>query len=48
MPFLCGFLAQGLQLFIGKDGKTALGSHEVKSQMPAGIFKQVVMDSDNR
>lgn len=40
--------ASGLQLFIAKDGTTALGSHEVKSQMPAGVFKQVVMDSDNR
>nr|CAD7589653.1 unnamed protein product [Timema genevievae] len=38
----------GLQLFIAKDGTTALGSHEVKSQMPAGVFKQVVMDLDNR
>nr|CAD7447405.1 unnamed protein product [Timema bartmani] len=37
----------GLQLFIAKDGTTALGSHEVKSQMPAGVFKQVVMDLDN-
>ncbi|XP_071442361.1 uncharacterized protein [Hetaerina americana] len=34
----------GLQLFIGKDGSTALGSHEVKSQMPAGVFKQVVIE----
>ncbi|PNF24057.1 hypothetical protein B7P43_G08111 [Cryptotermes secundus] len=40
--------ASGLQLFIAKDGTTALGSHEVKSQMPAGVFKQVVMDSENR
>lgn len=40
--------ASGLQLFIAKDGTTALGSHEVKSQMSAGVFKQVVMDSDNR
>ncbi|XP_043274841.1 uncharacterized protein [Venturia canescens] len=38
----------GLQLFIGKDGSTALGSHEVKSQMPAGVFKQVVMEENNR
>ncbi|XP_015606118.1 protein FAM102B isoform X3 [Cephus cinctus] len=38
----------GLQLFIGKDGTTALGSHEVKSQMPAGVFKQVVMEENNR
>ncbi|KAK0159617.1 hypothetical protein PV327_010712 [Microctonus hyperodae] len=38
----------GLQLFIGKDGSTALGSHEVKSQMPAGVFKQVVMEDNNR
>jgi hypothetical protein len=45
---LCEFSASGLQLFIAKDGTTALGSHEVKSQMPAGVFKQVVMDSDNR
>ncbi|XP_049847433.1 protein FAM102A isoform X3 [Schistocerca gregaria] len=36
----------GLQLFIAKDGTTALGSHEVKSQMSAGVFKQVVMKSD--
>ncbi|XP_063216252.1 early estrogen-induced gene 1 protein isoform X2 [Bacillus rossius redtenbacheri] len=34
----------GLQLFIAKDGTTALGSHEVKSQMPAGVFRKVVMD----
>ncbi|XP_063973249.1 early estrogen-induced gene 1 protein isoform X5 [Diachasmimorpha longicaudata] len=38
----------GLQLFIAKDGTTALGSHEVKSQMPAGVFKQVVMEENNR
>ncbi|XP_014482734.1 PREDICTED: protein FAM102A isoform X4 [Dinoponera quadriceps] len=37
----------GLQLFIAKDGTTALGSHEVKSQMP-GVFKQVVMEENNR
>ncbi|CAB0006331.1 unnamed protein product [Nesidiocoris tenuis] len=36
----------GLQLFIGKDGTTALGSQEVKNQMPAGGFKQVVIDGD--
>lgn len=40
--------ATGLQLFIAKDGTTALGSHEVKSQMPAGVFKQVVMEENNR
>ncbi|XP_065169308.1 uncharacterized protein [Atheta coriaria] len=40
--------SSGLQLFIAKDGTTALGSHEVKSQMfPAGVFTQVLMD-DNR
>ncbi|XP_011506452.1 PREDICTED: protein FAM102B [Ceratosolen solmsi marchali] len=38
----------GLQLFIAKDGTTALGSHEVKSQMPAGVFKQVVMEENSR
>ncbi|XP_034936936.1 protein FAM102B isoform X3 [Chelonus insularis] len=38
----------GLQLFIAKDGTTALGSHEVKSQMSAGVFKQVVMEENNR
>ncbi|XP_072743574.1 uncharacterized protein [Anoplolepis gracilipes] len=38
----------GLQLFIAKDGTAALGSHEVKSQMPAGGFKQVVMEENNR
>ena len=42
------FSASGLQLFIAKDGTTALGSHEVKSQMPAGVFKQVVMEENNR
>jgi hypothetical protein len=42
------FTATGLQLFIAKDGTTALGSHEVKSQMPAGVFKQVVMEENNR
>ncbi|XP_057658468.1 uncharacterized protein LOC130895262 isoform X2 [Diorhabda carinulata] len=37
----------GLQLFIAKDGTAALGNHEVKSQMSAGVqvFKQVVMDN---
>ncbi|KAG8225574.1 hypothetical protein J437_LFUL002091 [Ladona fulva] len=34
----------GLKLFIGKDGSTALGGHEVKSQMQAGVFKQVVIE----
>ncbi|KAF7998037.1 hypothetical protein HCN44_009435 [Aphidius gifuensis] len=38
----------GLQLFIAKDGTTALGSHDVKSQMPSGVFKQVVMEENNR
>ncbi|KAK7867221.1 hypothetical protein R5R35_008398 [Gryllus longicercus] len=38
----------GLKLFIAKDGTTTLGSHEVKSQLGAGLLKQVVMDSDNR
>jgi len=42
------FTATGLQLFIAKDGTAALGSHEVKSQMPAGVFKQVVMEENNR
>ncbi|XP_043475084.1 uncharacterized protein LOC122506813 isoform X2 [Leptopilina heterotoma] len=37
----------GLQLFITKDGRTALGTHEVKNQMPGG-FKQVVMEENNR
>ncbi|XP_014204613.1 hybrid signal transduction histidine kinase I isoform X2 [Copidosoma floridanum] len=38
----------GLQLFIAKDGTTALGSHDVKSQMSAGVFKQVVMEEQSR
>ncbi|XP_051154041.1 protein FAM102A isoform X2 [Leptopilina boulardi] len=37
----------GLQLFVTKDGRTALGTHEVKNQMPGG-FKQVVMEENNR
>ncbi|XP_024083736.1 protein FAM102A isoform X3 [Cimex lectularius] len=36
----------GLQLFIAKDGTTALGSQEVKSQMSAGVFKQVVIEEN--
>ncbi|XP_066588903.1 uncharacterized protein [Prorops nasuta] len=40
--------ATGLQLFIAKDGTAALGSQEVKSQMPSGVFKQVVMEENNR
>lgn len=40
--------SSGLQLFIAKDGTAALGSHEVKSQMSAGVFKQVVMEDSNR
>ncbi|RZF36217.1 hypothetical protein LSTR_LSTR008543 [Laodelphax striatellus] len=34
----------GLQLFIGKDGSTALGSHDVKNQISTAGFKQVVME----
>jgi hypothetical protein len=37
-------LASGLQLFIAKDGTAVLGSHGMKSQMPAGVFTQVVID----
>ncbi|XP_018916332.2 early estrogen-induced gene 1 protein isoform X3 [Bemisia tabaci] len=36
----------GLQLFIAKDGTTALGGHDVASQMPIGVFKQVVMEEN--
>jgi len=36
--------SSGLQLFITKDGTSVLGSHEVKSQMSTGVFKQVVME----
>lgn len=44
------FSASGLQLFIAKDGTAALGNHEVKSQMSAGVqvFEQVVMKNNNR
>uniref|UniRef100_A0A1L8D8R9 C2 NT-type domain-containing protein n=1 Tax=Nyssomyia neivai TaxID=330878 RepID=A0A1L8D8R9_9DIPT len=37
----------GLKLFIARDGSTTLGSHshEAKSQMPAGVFKQVIMEN---
>ncbi|XP_014250981.1 protein FAM102A isoform X4 [Cimex lectularius] len=38
----------GLQLFIAKDGTTALGSQEVKSQMSAGVFKQVVIEENSQ
>ena len=40
------FLGTGLQLFIAKDGTTALGSQDVKSQMTAGVFKQVVIEEN--
>ncbi|XP_059609393.1 early estrogen-induced gene 1 protein [Phlebotomus argentipes] len=37
----------GLKLFIARDGSTSLGSHshEAKSQLPAGVFKQVIMEN---
>ncbi|XP_055539294.1 uncharacterized protein LOC129726510 isoform X2 [Wyeomyia smithii] len=35
----------GLALYISSDGTTTLGSHEVKSRMPAGAYKQVVMEN---
>ncbi|KAL1132000.1 hypothetical protein AAG570_011610 [Ranatra chinensis] len=35
-----------LLLFIAKDGTTALGSQEVKSQMSSGAFKQVVIEEN--
>ncbi|XP_058791817.1 uncharacterized protein LOC131664600 isoform X2 [Phymastichus coffea] len=38
----------GLQLFIGKDGTTALGLQDVKSQIPGIAFKQVVMEENSR
>ncbi|CAH1401743.1 unnamed protein product [Nezara viridula] len=38
--------SSGLQLFIAKDGTTALGTQEVKSHMPTGVFKQVVIEEN--
>ncbi|XP_037928463.1 uncharacterized protein LOC119662781 isoform X2 [Teleopsis dalmanni] len=35
----------GLQLYIARDGTASLGSHEVKSRVSAGAFKQVVMEN---
>uniref|UniRef100_A0A1I8P806 C2 NT-type domain-containing protein n=1 Tax=Stomoxys calcitrans TaxID=35570 RepID=A0A1I8P806_STOCA len=35
----------GLQLYIAKDGTTTFGTHEVKSRVSAGAFKQVVMEN---
>ncbi|KFB36126.1 AGAP009577-PA-like protein [Anopheles sinensis] len=35
----------GLALYISSDGTTMVGSHEVRSRMPAGAFKQVVMEN---
>lgn len=38
--------ASGLQLYIARDGTASFGQGpEVKSRMPGGIFKQVVMDN---
>lgn len=34
----------GLKLFIGRDGKASLGSHEV-TQQQRGTFKHVLLDS---
>ncbi|CAH1786845.1 unnamed protein product [Owenia fusiformis] len=34
----------GLQLYVAKDGTTALGSQDIKHRMTAGAFEQVVMD----
>lgn len=42
----CVVSASGLQLFIAKDGTTALGSQEVKNQMSTGVFKQVVIEEN--
>lgn len=39
------FTASGLQLYIAKDGTTTFGTHEVKSRVSAGAFKQVVMEN---
>ncbi|XP_014288856.1 early estrogen-induced gene 1 protein isoform X4 [Halyomorpha halys] len=39
--------SSGLQLFIAKDGTTALGTQEVKSHMPTGVFKQVVIEENS-
>ncbi|XP_002736525.1 early estrogen-induced gene 1 protein-like, partial [Saccoglossus kowalevskii] len=35
---------EGLQLFIAKDGSTALGSQQIKNRMTAGAFEKVVID----
>ncbi|XP_071488780.1 early estrogen-induced gene 1 protein-like [Diadema antillarum] len=35
---------EGLQLYIAKDGSTALGSHQLKNRMSAGTFEAVVID----
>lgn len=34
----------GLQLYIAKDGTAALGSHELKARMTAGVFEPVVIN----
>ncbi|PIK35302.1 hypothetical protein BSL78_27877 [Apostichopus japonicus] len=34
----------GLQLYVAKDGSTALGSNHLKDRMSAGTFQQVVID----
>lgn len=44
--FLMFIAGSGLQLFIAKDGTTALGTQEVKSHMPTGVFKQVVIEEN--
>lgn len=42
--FLSQFIAcGGLKLFIGRDGKASLGSHEITQQR--GAFKHVVLDN---
>lgn len=40
--------SSGLELFIAKDGKVALGGQEVKNQISAGVFQQVVMKGNNK
>ncbi|KAL0276121.1 UNVERIFIED_CONTAM: hypothetical protein PYX00_003767 [Menopon gallinae] len=44
--FHSGCPRSGLQLFIAKDGTTSLGSQDIKNQMPAGVFKQVVIEEN--
>ena len=42
--FVSHFLGSGLQLFVGKDGTTVVGSSRAGNKNPSGKFERVIID----